>query len=86
MDCCQYYEGPLTVTVWTLHGKSLVVQTWGYRSVLQFKAMLGRAWSLYSEDIHLVYREENLQNSRPLGAYMADSASVTLVPRLASGF
>ena len=86
MNACKSYDGPLTVTVRTMHGQSVVVQTWGYRSVLQFKEMLGRVWDLYSEDIHLIYREQNLHNSQTLGTYMIEFASVTLVPRIASGF
>lgn len=80
-----YYQGPLTVTVKTLHGKSLVVQTWGYRSVLDLKAMLGKVLCLYSEDMHLIYREQRLHNSLPLGVYMKDTGQVTLVPRLVTG-
>lgn len=85
MSVCNYYEGPLTVTVRTLQGQSLVVQTWGYRSVLQLKAMLGRVWSLYSEDMHLIYKDQSLLNSQPLGTYMENRGQVILVPRLASG-
>ena len=86
MNASGCYEGPLVVTVRTLQGQSLVVHTWGHRSVLQLKVMLERVWDLYSEDIHLVYREQSLHNSSLLGTYMAHAALVTLVPRLTTGF
>lgn len=80
------YNGPLSVRVKTLQGQSAVVQTWGYRSVMQLKWTLTRLWGLDAEDMHLVYREQIMSNDRALGSYMTEDATVTLIPRLISGF
>lgn len=80
------YNGPLRVRVQTLQGQSAEVQTWGHRSVMQFKAILSRVWGLGAEDMHLVFREQLMRNERTLGSYMTNDATVTLVPRLSSGF
>lgn len=80
------YNGRLTLTVRTLQGRSVMVRTWGYRSVFQFKSVLSRLWGLDAEDMHLVYREQVMSNDRTLGYYMTQDATVILVPRLNSGF
>lgn len=80
------YWGPLTLKVTTLQGQSVVVQTWGYWTVMQLKRTLSHLWGLKAEGVHLVYRDQIMYNDRALGSYMTHDATVTLIPRLNSGF
>ena len=80
------YNGPLAVTVRTVTGQSAVVQTWGYRSVMQLKITLSRLWGLLAQDIHLIFQEQAMIDDLTLGSYMSEDSTVILVPRLNSGF
>ena len=80
------YNGFLCITVKTLHGRTAVVQTWGHRTVMQFKVIMSRLWGLVAEDVHLIFEQEEMENERTLGSYMSQDSTVILVLRLNSGF
>lgn len=79
------YNGKLCLTVVTLQGVTMEVETWGYRSVHQLKYMLA-TMTVPPEDMHLVYRDQILSDHLPLGAILRGDATLTLVLRITTGF